>query len=364
MTIPQPPVPQPEIVPSIPPTPAQNPTSPTDKKEASSWFEHAIQRVGKLRDGVLTLGGVLYLSGYFVVQFTALKRNLGLVSLPASQYFIAGFVPVVLFSAFVFSVWLGYRLATRIASWKNSVPELSNRRTGILLGSALIAIIVLFLLSRLGIKTAVPGRPNNWAFGATLLSMLIAYLYCIACAASIISSEERKPNVMQSPLGNKHFWTTVIVIIIVLAVPITLMPIWMSAYGNGVYPNWPQELGGMALRTAHLDVKRSELSPETREALLPKAAQKMPSKLSEDSTPVVQTVLLDVAYDAGEYLLVRPHDKQRISPTYRVKKDVIQGITWYGYRLPGNTENGTSTSKPDERKVIKLPAGNRQDIRR
>lgn len=272
--------------------------------------------------------------------------NLGLLNATTAQYALAGWFLVILILFTLAAWWAGRWGAVAIASRFLAEPKSYTSRSVLtyLIGAALAFCFWA------GIH-AVPkwSGPTDTGRGLLLLAALLLSSYCVGIAFSVPffrpeSGYERQPTQGELRIHRAAGCT------IVGLFPILFFFTWVQVYGDGIYRDTVQEFGGMRPRAAYLDVTRAQLSRETREALLvPSDRQASVPDIRSDPMPVVRTVLVDVEFDAGDYLLVRPHGAP-VTPTYRLKKEVVQNIAWYGYLLPPEAGNQSLPVAPIARK--------------
>jgi hypothetical protein len=303
---------------------------------------------------VATVGALLYGCGFFAIQYTALRRGLGLLNPPQAQCFMAGVVPTLLFLGFWLAVAGSGSLASALHA--RAVTGVGGkapwRRGGAILWvvfctsfvAALCWHFSVFQLSASG-GVADGGSSSHGVPAWMVITLVGLYYVSYTLLAALLppnhallgprregERSESSPLAPQPGGANLVEWVGKLMRpLLVAIVPFIMLYALLLAYGDVFVPRWYQEFGGMAPRAAHIDLSRDQLSAETRAALLPPAAQGASAEASENQPPVVRTVLLDVEFDAGDYLLVRPRGAAGDVLVYRIQKDSVRGVTWYGY---------------------------------
>jgi hypothetical protein len=90
-----------------------------------------------------------------------------------------------------------------------------------------------------------------------------------------------------------------------------------------VYPNIPQEFGGMHPRHAVLYVEVEKLHYSGLADLFPLAVKPPKGKL-------LRTVWVDILFPGDRALIVRPAESEGSKlPVYEIKRDIIQAIEWH-----------------------------------
>lgn len=296
-------------------------------------IEKTISFLGNIRDFVIAVGGSFVIVGFLFLQLSALRLNLGFIAASPVQYMLAGWFPVVMIGITALLWFIGKNIAVYIASHIYASEKIKKYYDVISFILVVCLIIgVYFVLKNNGSDRGTLKFSNAALY--SLFLMFSSYIVGIYCAVPYSKPVE----FYKKPIGKIDVkFNRAVASVSILLFPVFFFVAMVKVYGDTVYLGSVQEFGGLKPRMAYLDVSRIQMSPETRSILLPKTSQSILEKkiddVRKDPTPVVRTILLDVAYDAGDYLLVRPHGSP-VTPTYRLKKDVIQNIEWWGYIEP------------------------------
>ncbi|MGC4042788.1 MAG: hypothetical protein QM758_03175 [Armatimonas sp.] len=272
----------------------------------------------RVKEFLLKFVGPCYLLGFLVSQCNATRYQLGLLNLIQPYYILAGLFPTLaLFISFGFHRFIQKRF-TWLDQLKAKVPTSRGNQIADVLGVILLGLVafLVFFVIRYGYAEYTKLVMNPF-----IGTLLWAYLLTTSFFLSLPSGDPSAGGVLRIISGSAVIFSLGFLLFNYLFV--TVFHLWL-----------PQEWGGMHPRRARLGVTRLQLSPETREALLPPTSRKIPADPGKDTTPVVKTILLAVLFDAGDYLIVRPDEQKTILPNYRLKKDVVQDITWLGWSNP------------------------------
>jgi hypothetical protein len=264
----------------------------------SNWLQEFLKQIGGLRDGFLVAAATTYGLGWFVWAVNAQENNLGLLPALEVQYFVAGIIPLLI----LMSVYWLVRGTILFRKWYSEKIKQKRLLGQVITWGWTASLGIWALLSMLSDR--FPGlEPAAFAF----LGVFIALLFFL-------------------PLSTKgfdwflYFYRRFMIILFIVALGL----VGISSYLYAVYPNIPQEFGGLRPRTAYLDVAKAELSKETLEEIFP-------SGVSDSNSVVVQSNKVDVYYSGNSFILVKLHgqDQDANQSTYEIKQSAIQVIHWY-----------------------------------
>ncbi|WP_125206297.1 hypothetical protein [Capsulimonas corticalis] len=282
----------------------------TDAAPTSGWEVWA-KKATTARDMVLVGAGLVYVLGFFIWAYNAYSRNLGLVSVSQVQYGAAGLIPIVL--------GLYGFLVARIGAVMN--PHVVGAWT--IIKHCLRSFFICAVLWGVSIFAAIfllPG--NNLPFKVASSIVTVTFIGLFVGKAYVLRDKDED----DLPWWQQTSWWLTLCIPSYIAV---------SMYAQLVYPAIPQEFGGMAPRSALIEVKRIDLSPRQRGVLLSAADQIGPKDPSKDANPVVTSIPVEVLYDNGDVIELRPQGS-RSSAVFEIKRSNIVSITWLGYDIANN----------------------------
>jgi len=286
-----------------------------------------------LRDSVLLTGSVLYVTGYIVWSIQAYKNNLGLLPLIDSQYFVAGFLPVVTFMlliALLWGVWTTKKLVQNhldrsATGWKRFIRLALFAFAIFGIFGAITSILVKDLLSDL--HYVIIGFINICLLLVGLIFLPPIYLpdnlleKFFPYGSSQKSHKFLRAITIQGWNALREFLEGYSVYITFLFV---LLSVGLALFGiryfiNDIHPNVYQEFGGSKPRCAQLDISADKLSENIRQALFENPI--------DYSAGVIQTKKLLVFYAGNDFLLVKPRNPAT-KDVYEIRKDIIHSILW------------------------------------
>jgi len=288
----------------------------------NAWLE----QLGKSRDGILIIGGALYVLGYIVWSVNAYIKGLGLLPAFESQYFIAGTVPGLI----IFLLYLLMRTAWErdfsLPAWLSFAETLKWWQDFLKLLPS-IFIVVLIVLSQTGLAKYLAGR-------TTLILQILGGIAGLLVLAAIFSIKPGKRlEVLRGGTAEKT-WTEKILLGAKLTVIAVAGLAVIVSYVLLFYSKLPQSLGGVRPRCANLDMAKNGVSQVTLKAILPpegSAPETNPTPTVTDAnTPtgtipaeseIVRSDKIDVLFSGSDYLLIRAHNE-----VYEIKREVIHAV--------------------------------------
>ncbi len=271
------------------------------RKPTFSW----IQRLGALRDGFLVVSAASYVLGYLVWSVNAWQNNLGLLPALESQYFVAGIIPMLLIGLAVllfrgerrfrrwYSTWLGPEEIER-RKWKERLHQ------GIALSIAVVSFISAVLMF---LQKWILVLGSSFVYLASFFALILYFM----------------PDSELEGIAGwfLKIWQRLLVYYVIIALTV----LGIAFYLELVYPNIPQEFGGVRPRCAYLDVFQNQVAEETLEQILPGYA------LDYDQQ-VVQSKKVDVYFSGRDFILVKPHGQGPTQQTLEIKQGAVPAITW------------------------------------
>jgi hypothetical protein len=356
----------------------QTATAEEEQDEDASGTAAFVEKIGKLRDGLLVAGGLLYVLGYAVWSLNAWRQGLGILPALESQYLVAGIVPALIIYAAILIARLNRankgrlkrstqveakpvdakldlksevekpgdakldvqsRLDRMVEELKRDpVAEAKRAKeeaTGIvvtwLIAFGVLAAIVYYTLYKFGWLPESAKHPERWGGSAiTVAAFVVVFLMNIL--PELLSPYMRTGEAklltriglsLTNGLNNrpKVKWVATALL---SAVGVACIIAW-----GWYYPSLPQALGGFRPRCAQLDLARKDVSAATLAAVAPALPQPaaIPSPeagAAEQKPPpegVVRTDKVDVLFSGSDYMLIRASGK-----VYEIKKDVVHAI--------------------------------------
>ncbi len=224
-----------------------------DKLSAKSslWKNHIpkIDLLCKLRDGALVAIAVIYFAGYITWALVARIYGLGSVSVFDTQYFVAGFPIVFIVGLLIYVFSPLYKIIKKC--WPEYLEKSKNKKLVVFLLTILFSISYFLLIIVLIYRDVIP----FYSIIGTGISIIVIF-----CLLLLSYSESEFFN----KSGFRVLAQCLLLLFIVSCFLITMI------YYSSLYIKIPQSMGGGKPQLALLDVKTSELSEETLNALYKK----------------------------------------------------------------------------------------------
>ena len=290
----------------------------------SDWLE----RVGKSRDGILVIGGALYILGYAVWSVNAYIKGLGLLPAFESQYFIAGTVPFLIFFLVYRLIRFSWARQAKIPWWLNIWETRKWWKN-----------IVALLPGVVAVGSAILGKGSAAKYFAgrgTLIGGIVASIAGLLVILAIFSIDFSSPDPLKlRAAATETKWKQRILVGVRLLIIVAAGVVALYFYIGLIYSKLPQSLGGVRPRCAHLDVQETGVSKDTLRAILPPdvalptEAHRTPPLTNANTTTVTATAereiirsdKLEVLFSGGDYLLIRSHGE-----IFEIKRDVIHSV--------------------------------------
>lgn len=265
------------------------------------------QKLGDLRDPLLVLASVIYGVGYFVWSIHAYSENLGLLPALEPQYLVAGIIPVLM----LWIAWQGRRIPRRLTDWiSQRVAQAKGWQKQARLVLGIVLLVGGYYLLSLGNKFApvqgMTAETARWQILKENVCLALAYLLMVP--------------------GFLFLGATFFAKVLMYFVTLVYASAFLVGYVFSIYPNIPQEFGGVRPRCAYVDITRNQISDSMQKAILPDAPPKALDLAMRDS--VTRSIRLKTYFADKEIMLVRPDGTDSHSPIIEIKKSVVQAITW------------------------------------
>jgi hypothetical protein len=265
----------------------------------------------ELRTRAVAAAGVLYVLGY----------------LPGLQvqYFVAGVVP----GAIIVAVYAVVREVDRIVGFMTTrvTDPTAHARAPwgrVLLGVLLVSLVVMVVGGTTWFRALV-GGPAPLVVGAA--EFVIVAFSLVSGIVLALSVAVARPGMRTRSSGWSR-WARRLSVVwgYLVLVPLPLLAFLL--YALYLYPNLPQELGGVRPRCARMDIETQKVSREVQQALLEFAG-------GAPAPVVLQSRPLDVLFSGGDFWLVQPaHAPSGAEgappPVYEIRKGAVSAVLWCG----------------------------------
>jgi hypothetical protein len=298
--------------------------------------EHTLQHLGKIRDGLLVIGALLYGFGFVSWAIYAYLHNLGPIPGLDAQYFVAG-IPILII--IIICGWISYIIGWLYTSLWFKIYNEGSIKFKITSNSF---FLILFILCWILLSKAVTHKITSFSESSDLiiLTALILIIFPILTHSivELLLSHNERIKKKYSGLSDKYVIKEYIIsqlaikffsseqnrnIIVNRSIIIALALIASFFYIKEIYPKIPQTLGGANPRHAYIDIYKDKISTETLNIL---------AENPDTSTirKVIKSKPLHVYYESNANIIV-VLDNNIDSSTdslFDIKKDAIASIKW------------------------------------
>jgi hypothetical protein len=288
-----------------------------DSKDRPTRWTVVAEQIPRVRDAALLLSGFVFAAGYAARAFHSWERELGVLPGAQFDYFVAGIMVLAPPTALVLAVWALWRLLKRLAGWAKSSPERTARMERVR-GAVLLATAACVISAGL-LKDRFPALEDPAMFGFVLGIFLIV-LYSAAegnDSSAASQAKARSRGLLSKVFGGVAYLFGVLFALNLglLALSIFVLAVLM---GPVTLARWPQELGGVSPKCAHLDLVHARLSPPVRGRLIDEKA--------DLRSEVVRSRPLEL-YSLNEPWIVKLPGTPP-SVTHRLDRDTVRSIVW------------------------------------
>jgi hypothetical protein len=269
----------------------------TDSANPVSRLLTEAEKLGKSRDGILVLIGIIYFLGYISWANYAQVHALGLLPALDAQYLAAGILPTIVLAA-AGLLAMGIREYSRRTL---NAPSARRRKFATIVVRIAGSVILVGFIA----KALTRGRPQ------ALAESLLYFGVCLGFIAGVSFASAK------GDVADRFFRRYVI--FMGWAIGIVLGPVLaFFLYANLVFPMIPSEFGGPAPRCTRLDVWVDQLAPETRYGVLPAGTASLDS-----SHAVRRTSNLSLVFQTGDFVLVELPTATRATSFLRIAKSSV-----------------------------------------
>jgi hypothetical protein len=303
----------------------------TTKVYHSGKKRNLFLRLIDLREKALGTIAFVYVLGYLVWSFHAWRNDLGLLPALDAQYLVAGVIPF----GILIVVYFIYKALNHffLNLWPKLVPVGAKGWRWLLRSAAQFVFAVGFSAAILGALIEWISKPlHDMLFFWGLMGITAGVVFSPPLEDSKDTDKQTrvqaKSKWLRRLVGARDFYATLANLlswlykkILASYVALAALVIGFTFYLGTVYPNIPQEFGGVRPRVAYLDVDRSALSDSTAAAILPESVAK-------ESGGIFRTKKIDVLHVGRGVISVRLHDPKRRFPTLEIAVSSVHAIEW------------------------------------
>jgi hypothetical protein len=303
---------------------------PWDKTIA--LIKNWVTNFGSYRDTILVNMGLLYFLGYVAWSVNAFINNLGLLTALDIQYFLAGVIPafvlLVTYFAIHFVKYYRYKVKNLLNKEDIIVWKIRAKHVYQFIGLTILFSFCVSVFQFINVPT-----PSNIivvfvGIGEFLIFSISDVIIFEGVLSPIFTGLENSSDndslfsrFFIRPFNLFYRYASMYLIPISLVGGISFLFFFIV-----LYPNIPQEFGGVKPRCAFIDIERDKLSLETLENISPPPLSKVNGQIS-------RSIKLDIYYSNNSVLLVKPNDQKGspyINATFEIDKSIVHSIYWCG----------------------------------
>lgn len=258
-----------------------------------------------MRDGILVLGTLLYLSGYLTCLFYSFFSDLRSIPTLDLQYFVVG-IPTFLMIILTYSV---VKFSTKffLKIWPDWYQKKSTTVKWIITYTTTLIFSAIIIFCTIYVMSAFKERNVFNAMGIVIIMIVlssISMLFFILPGKNFSSKLEKLVNIA-----------------IINFVPIFVSILIIILYINFIYPKIPQALGGAKPEYAMLDLDKNMLSKETIKELTT-------VNYDIESHNIICSKKVKVLFSGTNKVLVTLPFDNGDSHTIEIKQNAINSFKW------------------------------------
>lgn len=255
----------------------------------------SLARLGQLRDGIFIGGGALYVLGYILWSAHALDEGLGLLPALEPQYLLAGsLLAVILLVAAVLGIAIR-RLVDLAFRWRND-----DRRPG---WFRFVGGVMVWAFSFAPIAAGV----GLWSAADTGIDSLL--FYGLASLGVVLWMLVE----WLAPRFTKRYDVSFYAVSISATFAFGAIPFLVKV----VYPNVPQEIGGVKPRCGYVEMARADASPSLARELFVS---------NQSGSTIARSRKLLIFFSGGDAYIVRARNL-RGAHTYELRKQIVKSVS-------------------------------------
>ncbi len=270
-----------------------------------------LQNIAQIRDPILVFSIVSYASGYLIWSFHMWQGGIGFVPALDPQYFIAGILPTVLLLLVLIAVTKGRKFTSSFCG--KLAPDATGKWRKARNSAKIVfySCVVIWLIA--GVFYSGEKISELTMFIIQVICMPLG-VFMVLLVPDMFISQRRNDAFTRllrkfDAIYRKSLSYYLLISFAILAVVL---------YSLLLYPQIPQELGGIKPKPALLELRSATFSDQLLEQL---------SETSVNSE-IVRTVEVDILFYSSNRLVVRQTNEDGHKSTYDLKRDDVETIIW------------------------------------
>jgi hypothetical protein len=293
-----------------------------------------IENIGKLRDGLLVIVTITYITGYVAWSYIAWTNGFGALPVLDAQYFLAGF-PLILTAVLVVLI-IRFLKSAFLIKWPTYFLSMTFTKQVIIQSVILIIPICSFVLIILIDLFNWPSSDSNRIIAIILIftSLILFYLlfepkgileeYFEQIEKKKLSNSQKKYNEILKKIidlflsfflyKNKSSY--------IYTLPLIAGIVTIYLYLSMLYPQIPHEFGGAKPRNAILDIVRSDLSIKTINNLVDTSIISQKNKILPTKIVTIYLVTKDA------FIIKTQNVDSNLDQTFEISRSAVKSINW------------------------------------
>lgn len=293
-----------------------------------------IENIGKLRDGLLVIVTITYITGYIAWSYIAWTNGFGTLPVLDAQYFLAGF-PLIL-TAFLVVLIIRFLKSVFLIRWPTYFLGMTFTKQVIIQSFILTMPIGSFVLIILIDLFNWPSSDSNRiiAIIVTFTSLILFYLlfepkgilekyFELLEKKKSSNSLKKYKSILKKTIDlslNYFLYKNKMYYIYTLPVIAGIVAVYL--YLSILYPQIPHEFGGAKPRNATLDIVRSDFSKKTINKLV--NASLIPKK-----DKILPTNIVTIYLVTKDIFIIRTQNlDSKLDQTLEISRSAVKSINW------------------------------------
>lgn len=293
-----------------------------------------IENIGKLRDGLLVVVTITYITGYIAWSYIAWSNGFGALPVLDAQYFLAGF-PLIITAFLVFLI-IRFLKSVFLVRWPTYFQGMTFKKQAIIQSFIFIMPIGSFVLIFLIDTFKWPASDSNRIIAIIVSFCSIILFYLLFEPKNILekffeileekkssnSLEKYKPTLKKALVSLLNFLIYKNKKSYIYTLPVIAGIVAIYLYLSILYPQIPYEFGGAKPRIATLDIVRSDFSTETINKLVDASLMLKKDKILPTNIVTVYLVTKDI------FIIRTQNVDSKLEQRFEISRSAVKSINW------------------------------------
>lgn len=293
-----------------------------------------IENIGKLRDGLLVIVTITYITGYIAWSYIAWTNGFGALPVLDAQYFLAGF-PLIL-TTFLVVLIIRFLKSVFLIRWPTYFLGMTFTKQVIIQSFILIMPIGSFVLIILIDLFNWPSSDSNRIIAIIVTFTSLILFYLLFEPKGILEKYFELLEKKKSSNGLKKYKSILKKTIdlslsfflyknkmsYIYTLPVIAGIVAVYLYLSILYPQIPHEFGGAKPRNATLDIVRSDFSKKTINKLVDASLIPKKDKILPTNIVTIYLVTKDI------FIIRTQNVDSKLDQTFEISRGAVKSINW------------------------------------